>query len=59
MAEDYFTEDRLATLIEEAKTGGSVPDRLSEALALLGKNIDLFPREEDPERYTVEFIYPH
>jgi hypothetical protein len=59
MAEDYFTEQRLTALIEEAKAAGSIPDRLAEALTTLGNNIDLFPLEKDPERYTVEFIYPH
>jgi hypothetical protein len=59
MAEDYFTEQRLTALIEEAKAAGSIPGRLAEALTTLGNNVDLFPQEKDLERYTVEFIYPH
>lgn len=59
MAEDYFTKQRLTALIEETKAAGGIPDRLADALTTLGNNMDLFPQETDPERYTVEFIYPH
>jgi len=59
MGADYYTPARLAAVIAAIENHDDIPRELCQALSILGENIELFPCEEDPARYTVEFIYPH
>jgi len=59
MTVSYFTADNLTKLVEEIHHNNEASNQLAEALVILEKQIKLFPYEDDPTRYTVEFIYPH
>jgi hypothetical protein len=59
MKKSYFDEAALSEKIQNLREENRCAPWLPEALEDLGKSKDVFPREEETDRYTIEYIYPH
>jgi len=60
MSESYFDREALLDKARELESAGApAPDWLAQALRLLADGADLLPPQDDPERFVVEYIYPH
>ncbi len=59
MENSFFDREELKQTEAKARQIGACPAWLLSLLQILADNAELFPVEEDRERYTVEYIYPH
>jgi hypothetical protein len=59
MKKSYFESGVLSEKAHKLRAANQCPSWLPKALEELEKAKDVFPREEETDRYTVEYIYPH
>lgn len=60
MSESHFDRETLLAKARELESAQSpAPAWLAQALRLLADSADLLPPQDDPERFVVEYIYPH
>lgn len=59
MAKSYFDKNVLKEKIRRLEERKNCPPWLIQALERLGDHAPLLPLEEDKNRFTVEYIYPH
>ncbi len=59
MSRSYFDKQAIEAKTNRLRKTAECPEWLTEALEELAANAELFPAEEDDQRYTVEYIYPH
>jgi hypothetical protein len=59
MKKSYFEKVALSEKAQKLREANRCEPWLPLALEELGKAADVFPREEEVDRYTVEYIYPH
>jgi hypothetical protein len=59
MMKSYFNYIALSEKIRKLREEGQCAPWLPQALEDLGKAKDIFPKEEETDRYTIEYIYPH
>lgn len=54
-----FDREALLAKAAQVEEDGRAPEWLARALRALAEDGELLPREEDAERFVVEYIYPH
>lgn len=59
MDNSLFDSQALLDKADKTKRHDDAPPWLAEALALLAREGEVFPREEDAERFVIEYVYPH
>lgn len=60
MHNSHFDREALLAKARELETDDApAPGWLAKALRLLADNADLLPPQDDPERFVIEYIYPH
>ena len=59
MEKSYFNGAALSEKVRKLREAHRCAPWLPQALEELGKAADLFPKEEETDRYTIEYIYPH
>lgn len=55
----YFSKEDIESMIAELKENPQSPEWLNLALELFPELQELIQREEDENRFVVEYIYPH
>lgn len=59
MKRSYFNNEVMGTKVGCLRKDRTCPEWLIEAIVRLSENVEAIPVEEDEQRYTVEYIYPH
>ncbi len=59
MKKSYYDAELLKRKIQQLGQDKKCKTWLVDVLNLLSKRIESIPVEEDEDRYTIEFIYPH
>lgn len=59
MDKSYFDKKQLEEKAKAIQQNTPAPEWLSDVLRLLAEHGEHFPRQKDPERFVIEYIYPH